>query len=109
RLDRRSPAHQAREPHGDHHPGLGRASAASGISGEPAMSQLVETAASRELDEEQPRRDLERVWRHPSGIFGWFSYTTHQAIGKRYIITAFLFLLAGGIEALLMRLQLARA
>jgi cytochrome c oxidase subunit 1 len=51
---------------------------------------------------------LERVWRHPRGIFGWLSYTTHQAIGLRYIITAFIMLLIGGIEILLVRLQLAR-
>jgi cytochrome c oxidase subunit 1 len=51
---------------------------------------------------------LERVWRHPRGIFGWLSYTTHQAIGMRYIVTAFLMLLIGGVEILLVRLQLAR-
>jgi cytochrome c oxidase subunit I len=51
---------------------------------------------------------LEESWRHPSGIFGWLSYTTHQAIGMRYIVTAFIFLLVGGVEALLMRIQLAR-
>src|SRR6202020_1673410 len=38
----------------------------------------------------------------------WLSYTTHQAIGMRYIVTAFIMLLVGGIEALLMRIQLAR-
>jgi cytochrome c oxidase subunit I len=54
------------------------------------------------------RQDLERSWRDPGGIFGWLSVTTHQAIGMRYIITAFIFLLLGGIEALLMRIQLAR-
>ena len=51
--------------------------------------------------------DLERSWHHPRGILGWFSFTTHQAIGTRYIVTAFIMLLAGGIEALLMRFQLA--
>jgi cytochrome c oxidase subunit 1 len=51
---------------------------------------------------------LARVWRHPGGGIGWFSYTIHQAIGMRYIVTAFIMLLAGGIEALLMRTQLAR-
>ena len=50
---------------------------------------------------------LERAWRHPRGVVGWFSFTTHQAIGMRYIVTAFIFLLAGGIEALLVRFQLA--
>ena len=61
-----------------------------------------------EIDDRQEQRDLEQAWRHLPGILGWFSATTHQTIGKRYIITAFVFLLAGGIEALLMRLQLAR-
>jgi cytochrome c oxidase subunit 1 len=53
------------------------------------------------------RAALERSWRRRPGIAGWFSVTTHQAIGLRYIKTAFFFLLLGGIEALLMRLQLA--
>lgn len=52
---------------------------------------------------------LERSWRHPLGLMSWFSYTTHQAIGLRYIITAFIFLCIGGIEALMMRTQLATA
>jgi cytochrome c oxidase subunit I len=51
---------------------------------------------------------LESAWRHPRGIFGWLSYTTHQAIGMRYIVTAFIMLLLGGIEILLVRLQLAQ-
>ncbi len=54
-------------------------------------------------------RRLERSWRHPRGIFGWLSFTTHQAIGTRYIVTAFIMLLVGGIEALMMRTQLMRS
>jgi cytochrome c oxidase subunit I len=53
------------------------------------------------------RNQLDRVWHEKPGLAGWFSVTTHQHIGKRYIVTAFIFLLLGGIEALLMRLQLA--
>ncbi|MBV9267592.1 MAG: cytochrome c oxidase subunit I [Acidobacteriaceae bacterium] len=53
--------------------------------------------------------NLNRVWRHPRGVLGWLSYTTHQAIGMRYIVTAFIMLLAGGIEALLIRTQLAHS
>ena len=52
---------------------------------------------------------MNAAWRDPSGIRGWFSYTTHQAIGLRYIVTAFIFLLVGGVEALLMRIQLAHS
>ena len=51
---------------------------------------------------------LDKTWRHSRGFFGWLSVTTHQAIGMRYIVTAFVMLLIGGIEALLMRTQLAR-
>jgi hypothetical protein len=72
------------------------------------MKQTEQTAPTTEK-EAQEIRDLETSWHHPGGVFGWLSYTTHQAIGMRYIVTAFIFLLAGGIEALLMRIQLARA
>src|SRR5947209_6158699 len=52
---------------------------------------------------------LERTWAHRRGFLGWMSRTTHQAIGMRYIVTSFIMLLAGGVEALLMRTQLAHA
>jgi cytochrome c oxidase subunit I len=67
----------------------------------------VPTAPSGTDPELLERNRLDRVWREQPGLAGWFSFTTHQHIGKRYIVTAFLFLLLGGIEALLMRLQLA--
>jgi cytochrome c oxidase subunit 1 len=70
------------------------------------MNQTSHTSPTTER-EAQDLKDLENSWRHPPGIFGWLSYTTHQAIGMRYIVTAFIFLLAGGVEALLMRFQLA--
>ncbi|HEX8089205.1 MAG TPA: cytochrome c oxidase subunit I [Blastocatellia bacterium] len=59
-------------------------------------------------DDEQERRQLERTWQPPRGISGWFSTVNHKTIGKRFIITAFVFFLLGGIEAVLMRIQLAR-
>src|SRR5690349_13068687 len=58
--------------------------------------------------EDRERDSLEAAWSEPGGIHGSFSITTHQVLEKRYIVTAFIFLLLGGIEALLMRLQLAR-
>ena len=51
---------------------------------------------------------LRRTWSSKPGFLGWLSATTHQEIGRRYVVTAFVFLLIGGIEALLMRLQLAK-
>jgi heme/copper-type cytochrome/quinol oxidase subunit 1 len=72
------------------------------------MTPLIETPV-REIDDERERHELERSWKNKPGLFGWLSVTTHHAIGLRYIVTAFMFLLAGGVEALLMRIQLAKA
>ena len=51
---------------------------------------------------------LEKIWATPPGLMGWLSSVDHKSIGKRYLVTAFLFLAAGGIEAVFMRAQLAR-
>jgi cytochrome c oxidase subunit I len=51
---------------------------------------------------------LERTWRRPRGFIGWLATVDHKEIGRRYIVTALLFLALGGVLALLMRLQLAR-
>src|SRR4029078_5137130 len=54
------------------------------------------------------KKELERTWARPTGLLGWFTDTDHKAIAKRYIITAFIFFIFGGIEAALMRIQLMR-
>ena len=51
---------------------------------------------------------LEVTWRERPGVIGWLSSVDHKSVGKRYLITAVVFLLLGGIEAGLMRMQLAR-
>jgi len=50
---------------------------------------------------------LERTWRRPPGFLGWLATVDHKEIGRRYIVTALIFLALGGALALLMRLQLA--
>ncbi|HTT82297.1 MAG TPA: cytochrome c oxidase subunit I [Rhizomicrobium sp.] len=50
---------------------------------------------------------LLRIWKTEPGIGGWIATTDHKEIGLRYIVTAFAFLIAGGVEALIFRLQLA--
>jgi cytochrome c oxidase subunit I len=50
---------------------------------------------------------LVRLWESTPGWRGWLSTVDHKTIGLRYLVTAFIFLLLGGIEALIMRLQLA--
>jgi cytochrome c oxidase subunit I len=54
------------------------------------------------------RAHLEALWETTPGIAGWFSTVDHKQIGIRYIVTAFVFLILGGLEALVMRIQLAR-
>jgi len=58
---------------------------------------------------DQDAADVERVWTEPRGFFGWFTHVNHKSIGRRYIITAFVFFGLAGILAALMRLQLSRA
>jgi len=63
----------------------------------------------RELDEPRDRRELERTWSGGRGLWAWLTNTNHKTIASRYIVTAFVFFLLGGIEAVLLRIQLARA
>ncbi len=50
---------------------------------------------------------LVRLWETRPGLLGKLGTVDHKEIGIRYIITAFAFFLLAGIEALLMRVQLA--
>jgi cytochrome c oxidase subunit I+III len=51
---------------------------------------------------------LERVWLERPGILGWLTTVDHKRIGLLYFWTTLFFFGAGGVEALLMRTQLAR-
>jgi cytochrome c oxidase subunit I len=73
---------------------------------------------ARELDRDLRDTQLEqselaalllRLWRTPSGWLGSLTSVDHKVIGRRYILTAFAFLILGGLLAVLMRLQLAGA
>ena len=44
---------------------------------------------------------------HPTGIINWLTTVDHKRIGVLYGISAFILFLTGGIEAVLMRIQLA--
>jgi cytochrome c oxidase subunit I+III len=65
-------------------------------------------ARSAPMSEEHERRVLAETWATPPGFWGWLTSTNHKSIGKRYIITAFIFFLLGGLLAVLMRVQLSR-
>ncbi|MGH7620847.1 MAG: hypothetical protein ACREMU_00760, partial [Gemmatimonadaceae bacterium] len=50
---------------------------------------------------------LHEEWTTPRTLYGRLATVDHKTIGKRYLATAFVFLLLGGLEAALMRAQLA--
>ncbi|MBE7940903.1 cytochrome c oxidase subunit I, partial [Ramlibacter aquaticus] len=51
---------------------------------------------------------LQALWETGPGLWGWLCSVDHKAIGLRYLVTSFLFLLAGGLEAAVIRWQLAQ-
>ncbi len=52
-------------------------------------------------------RALAQRWATPSGLWGALATVDHKIIGRRYLITAFVFLALGGVLAVAMRIQLA--
>jgi cytochrome c oxidase subunit I len=58
--------------------------------------------------EQEATELLERVWLERPGVLGWLTTVDHKRIGLLYFWTTLVFFGAGGVEALLMRTQLAR-
>ena len=58
--------------------------------------------------EDEVRAKLTSSWREDSGLWGWLTSTNHKSIAKRYVVTAIIFFILGGLEAGMMRLQLSR-
>jgi cytochrome c oxidase subunit I+III len=54
------------------------------------------------------RLKLAQTWGSEPGFHGWLTTVDHKRVGKRFIVTAFVFFLLGGLLAFLIRLQLAR-
>lgn len=72
----------------------------------PAEYRRIPEVDSR--DNETLVEHLHSTWETSPGIAGWLSCVDHKEIGLRYLVTAFILLIAGGIQALIMRLQLAQ-
>src|SRR5207237_560222 len=51
---------------------------------------------------------LEGIWAERPGVLGWLTTVDHKRIGLMYLFATLAFFLAGGVEALLVRTQLAR-
>jgi len=52
---------------------------------------------------------LTRIWETPHDLVGQLTTVDHKIVGKRYLVTAMVFLVLGGAEAAVMRWQLAGA
>jgi cytochrome c oxidase subunit 1 len=63
----------------------------------------VRTAEERDLDLDQ----LHAIWADRPGLWGWLTTVDHKRVGRRYIATAMVFFVLGGILAMLMRIQLS--
>ncbi|WP_225768546.1 cytochrome c oxidase subunit I [Inquilinus sp. Marseille-Q2685] len=60
------------------------------------------------LDDATLDRLLSRTWGTGRGLLARLATVDHKIVGRRYIVTAFFFLILGGLAAVVMRLQLAR-
>jgi cytochrome c oxidase subunit I+III len=76
----------------------------SGALADQDAHELRDTA----LGETELRARLAVTWGTPAGLFGRLASVDHKVIGRRYIATAFVFLILGGLAAVAMRIQLAR-
>src|SRR3954449_7446503 len=73
-----------------------------------AQSTSNEDIRDTGLAEGELHERLTRTWRTGASFIERLSSVDHKVIGRRYIITAFVFLCLGGLSAVAMRMQLAR-
>src|SRR3954468_7944823 len=71
----------------------------------PAMPEEI---PDTHLSDGELHARLSRTWGTGASLLGRLSSVDHKVIGRRYIITAFVFLCLGGLSAVAMRLQLAQ-
>ena len=81
------------------------------------MTSAAEKAKQGPIDVPRDGPDLTGVeldaklaltWARPPGFVGWLSSVDHKDIGRRYIVTALIFLALAGILAAVIRMQLSR-
>ena len=74
------------------------------MSAEPRPAETID----RDLAPDALDTRLALTWRTRPGLIGWLATVDHKMIGRRYIVTAFFFLLLGGVLAIAIRLQLSQ-
>jgi cytochrome c oxidase subunit I len=72
-----------------------------------AETAAPSVAAPREVA--RPEVVVHEVKEPPKGWLSWLTTTDHKKIGIMYLFSTFIFFILGGVEALLMRLQLSGA
>ena len=63
------------------------------------------------MNETKSQKELLTIFKRPSsttGIWSWITTVDHKKIGIMYGYAAFFFLLIGGLEALILRIQLSQ-
>jgi cytochrome c oxidase subunit I len=73
------------------------------------MAAADTTTTVRRALRPAPQITAHGVDREPRGWISWVTTTDHKKIGIMYLVTTFVFFVLGGVEALLMRLQLGQA
>ena len=68
----------------------------------------ADTTTVRRALRPAPQITAHGVEREPTGWTSWVTTTDHKKIGIMYLVTTFVFFMLGGVEALLMRLQLGQ-
>jgi cytochrome c oxidase subunit I+III len=67
----------------------------------------ADATLAEDIVDEHERAQLEKTWGDSPGFWGWLTTVNHKRVGKRAIVTAFVFFVLAGILAVLMRVQLA--
>jgi cytochrome c oxidase subunit 1 len=57
---------------------------------------------------EREERQLRDTWTYARGFVGWCAETDHKRIGRRFLVTAFVWFAMAGVLAAMMRIQLSR-
>ncbi|MBY5359932.1 cytochrome c oxidase subunit I [Rhizobium leguminosarum] len=70
--------------------------------------QASPVPADAGLADAEVERQLMTIWGSRQGFWGAVASVDHKVIARRYIVTAFIFLILGGLLALAMRLQLSQ-
>src|SRR3982750_4229907 len=113
-MDRGPAAHQARRQDATEPAAPRRPERAPDLSPESQVSERLVTSPLADVTtaagtaEQAELEQLEPTCEPRHGFYGWFTSGDHKSIAKRYIITCFVFFILAGLNAGLMRLQLAR-